>query len=135
MRVSAGSLFWAGLCLAGFSVQAQEVPRLPSGLKAEVLEAFVELQPDGVLNYARFRFVVPQIARTENMDPADFAGDFAVLCEQYAVPQLERETHRIDRVVISMSDRPVDFGVSDPEAVQYFEQFSLKDGRCHWEAY
>ena len=40
------------------------------------------------------------------------------------------------QIVISIADRAVPFGTVDPEAVQFFEGYSIgADGGCVWEPY
>ena len=36
-------------------------------------------------------------------------------------------------IVISLADRVTEFGVSDPEATQFFEAFRLSNDTCIWE--
>lgn len=125
----AGLGFWAQPMLAG------ELPSLPSGLAPQLLEEFVEVKPDGLFTYARFRFVAPEIGEADGLEYESLADDFLVLCEQYALPKLSDQPEPIDRVIISYSDRALEFGLSDPDATQYFEQFTLEDGACIWEQF
>lgn len=37
--------------------------------------------------------------------------------------------------MISLMESPVEFGVASPDTVQYFEAYSVSDGRCIWEAF
>lgn len=126
-----------GVCLAAAAgaVSAGELPKLPSGLEPELMEAFVDVKPDGVFTYARFRFLAPQIGAEGAPALGTLAEDFMVLCRDYALARLADGEEEIDRVVISYSDRPLEFGVSDPDAVQFFEQFSITDGACNWEQF
>ncbi|WP_298803754.1 DUF6497 family protein [uncultured Lentibacter sp.] len=133
--LSLSALACAGLGLLALPLRATDLPQLPSGLVPQLLEAFVEVKPDGALTYARFRFVVPEIGQAGGADYEGLAQDFSVLCAQYALPRLADQAQRIERIVISYSDRAVEFGQSDPEATQFFEVFSLKDGACIWEEY
>jgi hypothetical protein len=133
--LSLSALAFAGLGLVAQPLPAAELPSLPSGLTPQLLEAFVEVKPDGELTYARFRFVVPEIGQGGAPDYEVLVQDFSVLCAQYALPQLSEQPQPIDRIVISYSDRAVEFGQSDPEATQFFELYSLKDGACIWEQY
>lgn len=64
-------------------------------------------------------------------------ADLVWLCEQVALPALPPigDPTRPGLIIISLSDRPVEFGEIDMEAVQIFEGFSAADdGRaCLWE--
>ncbi|MFN3294273.1 MAG: DUF6497 family protein [Gemmobacter sp.] len=85
----------------------------------------------------RFRFIAPRIAReggTIDFDTA--AEDMDHLCQTFALPRIETVTGpQPAQVVISLSDRPVEFGVITPEATQFFEAYSIEDGTCVWEAF
>ena len=39
------------------------------------------------------------------------------------------------QVIISLSDRAVVFGEPAPEATQFFEAYTVTDGRCQWEPF
>lgn len=99
------------------------------------MEAFIDVKPDGMFTYARFRFLLPQIGTEAAPEHGALAEDFMVLCNEYALDRLAGSDQQIDRVVISFSDRPVEFGATDPEATQFFEQFGVADGTCTWEQF
>lgn len=120
----------AGLCL-GSSALAQTIT-LPSGQTVALIDVIVEDAPP----VARFRFLAPAI------DPAGdgltydrVRDDFVVLCDAYAVPAMVEAGVTVPEVVVSMSDRVVEFGVASPNATQYFEPFSVQNGRCIWEQF
>ncbi|WP_439109416.1 DUF6497 family protein [Lentibacter sp.] len=135
MRASFSSLLATGLALSGLPAAGQSLPSLPSGLSPELLEEFVEVKPDGMFTYARFRFVVPELGQEAGQGFDALVDDFMTLCQDYAVPRLQGNPETIDRVMISYSDKPLEFGVSDAGVVQYFEQFTLQDGVCIWEQF
>ena len=84
----------------------------------------------------RFRFVAPAIARAGGTVTAEAAQeDMEWLCQHYALPRLPRTGPVPEQVVISLSDRPVEFGAPAPEATQFFEAFSVEDATCYWEAF
>jgi hypothetical protein len=105
---------------------------LPSGLEAALLEGFVELQPDGA-RWGRFRYVMPALAEGADFDAVQ--QDFSALCEGQALPMLEATGETVALVVVSLMDKPMEFGQSDPGTVQYFESFAIRDGRCIWEEF
>ncbi|MDX1822985.1 MAG: DUF6497 family protein [Alphaproteobacteria bacterium] len=105
---------------------------LPSGLEAALLEGFVELQPDGA-RWGRFRYVMPALAEGADFDAVQ--QDFSALCEGQALPMLEAAGETVALVVVSLMDKPMEFGQSDPGTVQYFESFAIRDGRCIWEEF
>ena len=57
----------------------------------------------------------------------------AHLCETLAVPYVAQHKLEPARVVISFSDRALDFGATDPDTTQFFEAYRLEDARCIWE--
>jgi hypothetical protein len=120
-------LFWAG------SVLAAPVD-VPSGQPVTLSEVLLDEGPGAL--WIRFRFVAPDIAQGGGrMDPAEAARDMDHLCTALALPYIAH--HQLDpaRVVISLSDRPVEFGVSDAEATQFFESYTPRDGTCIWEEF
>ncbi|MRX50072.1 hypothetical protein GI374_06315 [Paracoccus sp. S-4012] len=63
-------------------------------------------------------------------------ADIAWICENWVLPRVAADTApRPAQIIISVSDRPTEFGAVDIEAVQLFEAFSISDdGRhCIWE--
>lgn len=122
--------FWVRGCifiaLAAPPLAAQDVPSGQSLTLSEVLIDTVESE-----TWLRFRFLAPQIARAGAQVSYDAAqGDFAHLCETVAVPYLAEFDLSADVVVISLMDRPVPFGQSDPQATQFIEVFQLENGLC-----
>ncbi len=112
---------------------AQDHPQVPSGFSPQLFEQFLDVKPDGVFTYARFRFVVPELAKGRAPDLNVLAEDFTHLCKEYALPLLAAGTDPVDKIIISYSDRPVEFGAADPDAKQFFEQFRFENGTCIWE--
>lgn len=120
-------------CLAGPAFA--DKPDVPSGTKVELFE--VLLDEVAGEDWARFRFLAPEIAADGENAPDYFAlvNDFPHLCVSVALPYLTEYTLEPSKVAISLSDIPVEFGSIAPEATQYFEVFSLQDGTCVWEAF
>ncbi len=139
-----GALF---LLLAAQILQAEEaelsgafVPvAVPSGQQVLLSEVLLDDSPGAL--WARFRFVVPGISRQvpEGAEVgADFqsrAVDMDYLCDSLALDYLRQHDLSPSMVVISFSDRPVEFGTPDPEATQFFEAYRPDEGRCIWEAF
>ena len=85
---------------------------------------------------ARFRFVAPAIARNGNaLGFPEVEADMAHLCEVFVLPQLNGGEQAPARIIISLSDRPVPFGLADPEATQFFEAYRPDHGNCVWEGF
>ncbi len=61
--------------------------------------------------------------------------DIVWLCENWVLPQRGSDPDQPARIVISISDRPIEFGTVEPGSVQTFESFSFADNMktCVWE--
>ena len=117
--------------LAAPALRAEVI--LPSGLEASLLEGFVEIQPDGA-RWARFRYVMPALeGGATGFDAVQ--ADFVTLCEAQARPMLIQAGGEVALVIVSLMDKPLEFGQSDPGTVQYFESFAIRDDRCIWEEF
>jgi len=128
-RVALGAFFRA--LYAGSSMAFE----LHSGLKADLSEVLVD-NVEGE-TWLRFRFVAPAIDRAAS-DAVLFSQiepDFTHLCRDFALPYEAKYTLDADMIVISISDRAVDFGTTDPDATQYFEQFRAEGRDCIWEGF
>ena len=102
---------------------------VPSGL--EIALADVILDRDAGI--ARFRFVSGALSGDEGLTFSEVADDLTWLCEGVVRPALSQQDWTGDQVVLSVSDRPTEFGVYDPTVVQYFQPFRLEDDGCAWE--
>jgi len=106
---------------------------VPSGQKVLFHDLIADRQGGGAVTY-RFRFVAPGIARDGTGIGIDVAGgDMDALCDAFAIPRLPADAPVPAQVVISLSDRPVEFGVSSPDATQFFEAYQVENGACIWE--
>ena len=83
---------------------------------------------------ARFRLVVPGLG-AEGAAYEDVAADFLWVCEQVALPSLAANGWAASEVNVSLGDREVEFGATDPEAVQFFEGFRIEGGACVPQAF
>tara|TARA_Y100000815_G_scaffold43995_1_gene36272 strand:- start:422 stop:916 length:495 start_codon:yes stop_codon:yes gene_type:complete len=107
---------------------------VPSGQPVTLTEVLLDEAPGAL--WVRFRFVAPDIAQGGGrMDPAVATEDMDHLCTALALPYILHHNLAPARVVISLSDRPLDFGVSDAEATQFFEAYTPRDGACIWEEF
>lgn len=107
---------------------------VPSGQPVTLTEVLTDENPGAL--WVRFRFLAPEIARGNGkVTPEDAAADMDWLCAHLALDYLARYEMAPARVVISLSDRAVPFGVADPSATQFFESYRPVDGRCIWEGF
>jgi hypothetical protein len=107
---------------------------LPSGRDATLFEVLTDTV--GAEAWLRFRFLAPDISTgSGTVDPDQIATDMDALCADVALAYVSEHELTADKVAISLSDREVPFGSSDPDATQFFEVYALRDGRCIWEAF
>jgi Family of unknown function (DUF6497) len=83
----------------------------------------------------RFRFVAPGIAPGGGVDFAAASADMLALCQTYALPRMADFGPQVQQIVISLADRVVTFGATEPDATQFFEAYRVEDGTCIWEIY
>lgn len=120
-------IIWAAPAFAEISV--------PSGQPVTLFEHFLETQEDGTTWY-RLRYIAPQIAReTGSVTYAAAEEDFLHLCTNDALVRLTEAGAEAGTIVISLMDRPVEFGASDPQATQFFEAFRRENATCIWEGF
>jgi hypothetical protein len=105
---------------------------LPSGMAAELLDTIQDAPGPGGLTI-RFRFLTPEIAGTSADEQT--LTDMTWLCETYALPRLPITGPAPEQVIVSLSDRPVEFGTTDPDATQFFEAFRPVGQACEWEVF
>lgn len=118
----------------GGAAMAQQAVEVPSGQPMELTEVLVDDSPGET--WVRFRFVAPQIAREGGTVSFDVASaDMDHLCETLVLPYLAEYQLEATRVVLSLSDRPVEFGASSPEATQFFQSYNIDGDACVWEPF
>lgn len=121
-------LGWSSAAVA----QAENLLPVPSGQPVHLSDVLLDNSPGEL--WVRFRFVAPKIGYTAGRIGYDVASnDMQHLCQTLAVAYVAH--HELDpaRVVISLSDRPVEFGRSEPDATQFFEAYRLEQSQCIWE--
>lgn len=107
---------------------------VPSGQFVTFQEFVADAAGEGLMY--RFRFVAPDISpERKGLTFIEVEGDMQHLCQFYAVPKLSEVGPKPRQIVISLSDRPVDFAQSDASVTQFFEAYALRNGLCIWELY
>ena len=104
---------------------------LPSGLNAEFQEMIRDVPGQG-LTY-RFRFVASAFRADENMDA--LMADLEHLCTRYALPKISSTGPTPNQIVISLADKPSQFGQFDPQVTQVFEAYRVENDSCIWEMF
>ena len=103
---------------------------LPSGLEVLFHDIVTTAEGASGLTY-RFRFLAPWLAG--EVDPRAVTADMGYLCEAYALPRVANIGPQPQQIVISLSDRPVEFGQISPDVVQFFEAYRPDGTTCVWE--
>jgi len=134
------AMTWKGaafalLCAAPALAEGAGGIALPSGREVAFHDViWGESGPAGLT--LRFRFLEPGLAQAlDEMDYDDLEADMAYLCETYALARIASTGPQPSQVVISISNRPVEFGEADPEAVQVFEAYTPEADGCIWEGF
>lgn len=127
---------WQAQAGGGQSTSGDAMPIvLPSGQSVTLIETILNTPgPNGMV--ARFRFLAPQINPANGAVDLDTASnDIAWLCQNYALARVSDLGPIPSQIIVSLEDRAVPFGESDPEAVQFFEAFRIENGSCIWEVF
>lgn len=117
------------LLVSAAPVAAQQIA-VPSGLDISLYDVILEKDAQ----IARFRFVVPAIdPAAEAKTFAEVIDDLKYVCDSVVVPALASNGWSSGEIVMSVSAKPVDFGVYDADVMQYFQPFLLDGSACVWE--
>ncbi|MFS4580279.1 DUF6497 family protein [Phaeobacter sp. C3_T13_0] len=134
--VSVGVLAF-GICICGWAQPARAgslAIELPSGQTVDLQEVLLDDQTGEL--WVRFRFLAPQIARgAAKISYEQAAPDMDHLCQSLALAYLREHALTPSRIVISLSDRAVEFGQADASATQFFESYRPDGDSCIWEAF
>ncbi len=108
---------------------------VPSGQAVTLLDIiWNSIGPEGPA--PRFRFVAPAIAKEGGSISYEVTeADLLDLCQSYVIGKLAEKGLAAPLVLVSIADRAVEFGVSDPEATQYFEAFTIDGSTCSREIF
>ncbi|MEM6305793.1 MAG: DUF6497 family protein [Pseudomonadota bacterium] len=124
MRNTVLALLLAATPAAAFDV--------PSGQPIELQEVLIDEVESGT--WLRFRFIAPDIARGGgSMTYETSEPDMQHLCDSFALPYMKDFDLTAQMIVISLADRPTEFGLADPDATQFFEAYRPEGTACIWE--
>lgn len=104
--------------------------QVPSGQIVAFVEIIRDVEGvDGMTTHVRF--VAPDISRRGGVVSFEQAlRDMEHVCNEFATSQGLEANSLPAQVVISFSDVFIRFGQAAPDATQYFESYTLQDGRC-----
>lgn len=98
--------------------------RLPSGASAIPLDLIVE---EGVQRVRMIGQGLAQDVAGYQRDPERLFGDMQEICNRHAASGTVTDG---TNVVVTLMDKEVQFGLSDPSVIQYFESFIIRGGAC-----
>ena len=129
-----GCVLTALLMLPALPAASQTDLAVPSGQVVTLRDILIDATTGAP--WLRLRFLAPAIARDGGtVGPGAAAEDMAHLCREIAAPYAEAQGLTPDRIVISLTDRDLAFGETNPDATQFFDLFRLEDGLCIWEEF
>ncbi len=138
LRRLAPGLSAGAVCAFGLHAAAQHVDapiKVPSGQAVTLIEVITDERGPAGLTY-RFRFAAPGISREDGAVPfEDAALDMDHLCREYAIPRIPTIGPQPSQIIISLSDKIIEFGMLDPGATQFFEAYRAENGDCIWEGF
>ena len=103
---------------------------LPSGQPLVLWEVVWE-RVEGVGTQAILRFIAPGIARDGGtVDQETAMADLDWLCATHGVPVSALPAAPSGEVVVTLMDRAVPRGTTDPDATQYFGVYLIENGEC-----
>lgn len=127
----------AAICLAASALLALggcneagpplDAVTVPSGRLVTFLDV-VTNAPGAKGATARFRFVVPDLTAQD-----DASADMEALCNTYALPRIGGMVPEPQQIIVVLANQAVPFGQAAPDAVQFFEAYSVTNGSCMWE--
>jgi hypothetical protein len=131
-------LIWLPLAMAPGLVCAAGVDDpipVPSGQTVTYVDTISDSAgPSGLT--LRFRFLAPAISRDAGtVTPEAAQDDMLALCRTYALPRIASTGPQPQQIVISLSDRPVEFGIPDEAVTQFFDAYGIADGDCILELF
>ncbi len=104
---------------------------VPSGQAVETHSFEVVAQTEG--KHLLFVGLVAPDLKADSYDSA--AKDMDVLCTEVALPEAftqARQGLAITEVSIRLADRPLAYGETDPQAVQFMSFYDISTGECTW---
>lgn len=134
----AGGPFGGWGCALGFSLALLATPlpaqtlALPSGLSVDFFDVRREVVGSAVIY--RFRYVAPDIGMM-GTEFHDIVSEIEWLCSTHALPVVARSGPQAGQIIVTLMEKPVEFGAISPDVIQFFEAYSVQNDRCIWEAF
>jgi hypothetical protein len=122
------------LALPAGAAAGAGLPDLPSGQRVSLQEALWERHEPLGQTWLRLRFVAPAIG-PGGLVFAQVEPDMVRLCEAVGLPMVAADGRPTDLIVVSLADRALAFGTTDPSVTQFFEGFTIDTGACIWDGF
>lgn len=101
---------------------------VPSDNQTYLHEAMVDAQTEP--SSLRLRFVQPSLSA--GFDYSDVSDDLFALCQAQFRGEVAQNVAEMGQVIVSIANKEVPFGETNPDVVQVFEVFHLGDAGCEW---
>jgi len=109
--------------------------QVPSGQAITFVDVITDAPGTAGVTW-RYRFLAPAIARDTGTISAEVAAtDIDTICANFVIPDLRHLGTVPDQVIVSLSDRTIEFGTPTPEATQLFEAYRIDGDTCIWEGF
>lgn len=117
---------------AALPTLAQATPvDLPSGRTVSEIEFLSDVDEGGPVLRARYH--APDLSAAADMDQV--FEDMGYLCESNALQMRDTLDEKPNRIIVSLSSQPIEFGEVNPDVTQFFEAYAIESGRCIWELF
>lgn len=128
------TVLWASVLPAALPAASSDPAwvEVPSGLQVTLQEYRDETETP--LAIFRARFVAPGLEQAAE-DMEQVFADMKHLCNAVALPELATRGLPAQRIVVSLSSEPLDFGTIAPDVAQFFESYTIEDALCIWELF
>lgn len=124
-----------GLIATLFLAAPAAAQTVPSGQPVVLWQVLWE-RVEGQGTQAILRFIAPGVARDGGTIDFDAAqADMDWLCETHGLPVAALPYARSDSIVVTLMDRAVPRGVTDPDASQFFALYRVESGACEAEPF
>lgn len=108
---------------------------VPSGQAVTLYDVITDV-PGPAGDTHRYRFLAPGISGGDGaVSMEETMSDMDHLCATVAIPRIRAAGARPAQIIISLSDREVEFGQPNPEITQFFEAYAIQGTDCIWEGF
>ncbi len=113
---------------------AQQILSVPSAQSLSKIEFLYEPHPEDGENWLVLRFLAPGISReTGTVSREESRPDMDYICANIGLKVATDMGGNIDLIMVSLVDKNIKRGESNPDVTQYFTLYRIADSKCVWE--